>query len=276
MQIALYALRSNRRALHVAVAMQQGLAAVGIKAPIRTDFRHGVEGDVAIAYGWSHEVIFRQYRNYLYFDLGYWGRTGQLSARDGFYRLAVNDWSPSVHMPRDMDDTRVRDIKTSIQNETLRDNILIAAMSEKSATTHGYKFLQWEQAMANKIIDVGQTNICIRRKPQKNQPDITSIENALRGTKTLVTLHSNCVIDALKMGVPVYAERGVGVLFSVSFSEILRPQVLPECARRQLLSDISWTQWTPQEMREGDVWEYASKILRKCEAARKSAGTFAI
>lgn len=273
MQVALYALRSNRRALHVAEAMQQGLAAAGIKSPIRTDFRHGVEGDVAIAYGWSHEAIFRQYRHYLYFDLGYWGRTGQVTARDGYYRLAVNDWSPSINMLREMTHTRIRDIKISNQDDISRDKILIAAMSEKSAATHGYKFLQWEQDMLRRI---GGRSAYVRHKPRKNQTDVVPIEKALREVKTVVTLHSNCVIDALKMGVPVYAERGVGVLFSVSFSEILRPPVLSECDRRQLLSDISWTQWTPQEMREGGVWEYASKILRKCETARESAGTLAI
>jgi hypothetical protein len=278
MKIACYALNSagapsgNRRAHHIAQAFAEGARRHGLQAQIYTRF-NGIEGDIAVAYGWIHESTFNAYKaagkHFAYWDLGYWGRqpaTGKTV--EGYHRLAVDDWDTLVNMRRDCPSDRWERLDVHIRKPvTGMSRILVAGMSAKAAITHGYRENQWEDMIRRQIFQaVPQAEVDFRAKPNKRVRQIMPIEQALETTHLLVTHHSNAALDALVAGVPVYCRKGIGRLASPDELDeaYIRNPVLPSIRRRlAILADAAYAQWTPDEMRSGEAWEHICDVLER-------------
>jgi hypothetical protein len=270
MKVAIYAVDGNKRARHLARSMAMGLRRCDVSHIECSRFK-GVEADVAVAYGWVHEPIFSAYRaagkHYVFWDLGYWGRRPQGASEEGYHRLAVDDWDTALHMRREYPSDRFQRLGLMIGDGPREPrDVLVAGMSPKAATTHGYDYGEWERQACTVLARIcPDMSVVLRPKPNKRAVPQIPIEQALQTARLLVTHHSNTAIDALLLGVPVYAVKGVGRLASsnvLNADEINHPYELAHAARLQLLADVAYAQWTPAEMRSGEAWQHAFSILR--------------
>jgi hypothetical protein len=83
-----------------------------------------------------------------------------------------------------------------------------------------------------------------------------SLMSDLQGAKSCVTYNSNSAVEAAIEGVPVFAfDEGSMALpiANTQWEEIKNPKT-PD--RKQWLSDLAYTQWTLDEMREGLAWRH--------------------
>lgn len=278
MKVAVYAVGAgggfaNKRSKYLAAATLQGIARHGVQATGCTAF-DGVVADVAIAYGWVHEPIFAKYKEagarFAYWDLGYWNRRPKHAPQDGHHRLAIDDWDTKLKMVRGCPSDRFEQIGIKVQEaQKPGDNILVAGMSDKAAGTHGYAYNAWEEKMVLTLSRMlpGQS-VVLRPKPNKKHRAETTIEQDLQNAKLLVTHHSNAAVDALIAGVPVYCIKGVASVLSrqeLWAEDLPDPSALlpPIEARRELMNDIAYMQWSVPEMRDGTAWEHIRRILCK-------------
>jgi hypothetical protein len=280
MKPVLYACSRNTRDIDIARAMLAGFVRHGIQAEIVTRDTNDVRGDVAIAYGWAHEHIFRRYRQataqFAYWDLGYWNRHPGKSKggnRGGHHRLSVNLWDTARGMRFDCPHDRLEASGIEIRPRVdpfSRATILVCGMSAKAAGTHGLVPDQWERAAIAELEEMTATepalagcSVVFRPKPQRKGEAVEPLESVLERCRLVVSHHSNCSVDALIAGVPSYAVKGVGRLMAPgSLRTAALGVYLPsEERRRQLLADIAYAQWTPAEMRAGDAWEHIKGIL---------------
>lgn len=275
MRAVLYAQQGSGRAAHVALAMQEGFRRHGVVVGIESAFR-GVKGDICLAYGWLHAPVFSAYKKqgarYAYFDLGFWFRKPKGKPRDGFYRLAINDWCSTKLMRRGCSSDRFDRLGISVGCGGDGRSIVVAGMSAKAAGTHGLAPHVWEQRAIDQLRRVTKRLIVYRPKPswRSARPllgatysahgDITQV---LADACSLVTHHSNASVDAIAAGVPVYCERGVGSLMSmVAIQDADKPQAQGEVVRRQFLADVSYCQWSTEEMRSGLCWSYIRELVK--------------
>lgn len=257
--------------------MQVGLRRHGIDARIETRWTGQVLGDVAVAYGWKHEAVFRGYRaaggHYAYFDLGYFNRkptNDKGGSREGHHRVAVNSWDTADTMMRDCPFDRWDALGIEVKPDRVDDGsgaILVAGMSDKAAGTHGFRPGQWEAETLDFLAacDTGGREIIVRAKPS-NLNAVEPIESVLERTALIVTNHSNVAVDGLVAGVPCFARKGVGKLVSldapasVDLKVVWKPSP-PIAERRQLLADVAYAQWSPAEMRTGQAWSHIRGII---------------
>lgn len=264
MRVAIYAWKPSGRTMHIAQAMHKGFTKHGIKSRIVRD-RKDIQGDLAVAYGWNHEPIFKRFQkeglNYIYFDLGYWNRRPSKHAREGFHRVAVNSWCSSEYLPENAPCDRFNRLKIDLKPLTLNEDghVLVTGMSAKAAGTHGLRPGQWERDTIGILRQYTNRTITLRQKPTKRNPNIQTIEDALNSSYMLITHHSNTAVDALVNGVPYYCKKGVARRLSVNKVDaniMENPPIVDDHERLKLVNSIAYCQWTPEEMRTGELWEY--------------------
>jgi hypothetical protein len=271
MRVDVYSIRgpagySYGRGDHIARALCEGFARHGIEHTFRTSFE-GVQADVAIAYGWINGDVLKRYPVFAYFDLGYWNRRPERAPADGAHRLAFNSWDTAEHMPCGMPfdrfDAANIDLKQWVdgKSKALNSVALVAGMSAKSARVHGYKLGEWEREAARVAAHQGWRVVQRPKAPNRDAVQ-EPIARALLNCGLLVTHHSNCAVDALIAGVPVWAHAGVGKLVSPTFCPA--PGAAPPlttAGRRAVLADVAYAQWTVAEMRAGDAWAFMREYL---------------
>lgn len=105
--------------------------------------------------------------------------------------------------------------------------------------------------------------IVFRPHPKCQLPPIDGTEYStkllledLKNAWAVVTFNSNAAVESLIEGVPVFAFDKGSMVWDVcnkKLGKIEEPELFD---REQWLNDISYTQWTPQEMREGKAWNH--------------------
>jgi hypothetical protein len=102
-KVVCYAPSDIRRARVVVEAVRDGFLRQGHHAEVHGAF-DGIRGDPAIAYGWDRSNAFAAYGlavlHFLYVDLGFWKRKGPGWKFDGYHKVSLDDWCPSVKMRR--------------------------------------------------------------------------------------------------------------------------------------------------------------------------------
>lgn len=271
MRVVCYAIPSGagfgaKRSREVAAAMAEGLGRHGVDIIGRNRF-DGIEGDVAVAYGWIHELehgLFSAYRDagkqFVFLDLGYWHRS------KGMHRVAVNSWDTADSMPTGFPMDRFEQSGITCKPFVQRDDgkVMIAAMSDKAAWTHAFEPMMWENQIAGAIKRLCPgVPIEIRRKDKETLRE--PIEQALKRVRLLVTHHGNTAVDALIEGVPFYAVKGAARLIGPhkTVQEFVRAPIHPsDIERKVFLRDLAYAQWTLDEMRTGKAWDTIKRLLR--------------
>jgi hypothetical protein len=105
--------------------------------------------------------------------------------------------------------------------------------------------------------------IIFRPHPKCKIPPLTGttyslnpLSQDLREAWAVVTFNSNTAVEAVIQGIPVFADDAGSMAMpvaNVALSNIEDPW-MPD--RDQWLNDLCYTQWTPQEMREGKAWKH--------------------
>lgn len=245
---------AQRRYRWVAEAMIEGIRRAGDVA-----YSHSInlaimrQANVGVCYGWKRRASFLGYPRFVYADLGYW-------QRETHYRLVVGAWSPERYVRAGLPHTRLDQLGVEIQPVRMGgDTIIIAGSTMKSCIAHGIQYRAWETEMAERLQGCGK-RVVYRPKPRDlhKSPipgagyDIAPIEESLSRACALITHHSNAAIDALVEGVPVHCVTGAAAAFSVPLSEIANAEMPP--GRVQFLADVSWLNWSLDEMRSGAAW----------------------
>lgn len=239
----------------IAEAMSAGIQRCGDTAVI-ADVRGKLPpADAAVMWGWKRHALLEQYRQFVYADLGYWGR-------DHYSRVCVNGWSPDQYVRDGLASNRFDRLGLSIKPwRTGGTEILIAGCSPKSAADHGLGYMAWEMKVAAALKDCG-LKVMYRPKPNDRMKrpikgvcyDERPISEALAAAFAVVTHHSNVAVDALLAGLPVHCEIGAAACMSVPLDRINEAKE-PE-GRAQFLHDVAWLQWTLDEMRSGECWAH--------------------
>lgn len=268
MKVACYTADLSRRSEHVAKAMRDGFVRHGIDVAIYKSFDM-VRGDVAVAYGWSHQSVFSAYRerglHFIYIDLGFWLRKPRNASLDGYHKVSLDDWCPTAKMRRGCPADRFNALGVKVSQQSSGDHILIAGMSEKASIHHGLLPSEWEKQAVATLQSVTGRRLVYRPKPSwRGAVELAgadfstkeTIEEDLVGCHALVTHHSNAAVDAIVAGVPVYCQKSVGSLLSTSdLATIEHPYRPADAERMQFLHDVAYVQYTPAEMRSGLVWD---------------------
>lgn len=276
MKVVVYSFSAQGRAAHIAQSMATGLRKHGIEADVERRWDGQVRGDVAVAYGWIHEPVFTAYRqaggHFAYFDMGYFNRKpagDKGGSREGHHRLAVNSWdtADTMRIGCPVDRWKALGIEVQPWRDQMSEpvpRILVAGMSGKAAGTHGFAPGQWErEALAFLREFFPHYPVTLREKPA-NLDAVEPIVSVLGRHTMVISHHSNVSVDALIAGVPSWAKKGVGKLFS--YTQLidavgLRGPTIPDDRRLELLSDIAYAQWTPAEMRSGEAWTHIRRII---------------
>ncbi len=266
--------KSNRRRSRILCeALAAGIAKVGDK-PVILDEQAYKKPPTSVAafYGLSGNLkqIFEDYkqdgRKVVFLDLGYWGRRGEddKGRYTGHHKFAVNARHPTAYFQnRQHPHDRIARFKLEVQPWRTGKHILLAGMSAKSSWVEGFGAEEWERRAVTMLKAYTSREIFYRPKPScpnarpidgtEFSPKDEPLAGALRGCHAVVTHHSNVAIDGLIEGIPAFCWDGVATTMALQQFEKIDGPIRPE-GREQWLADIAYTQWTPEEMREGLPW----------------------
>lgn len=294
MKVAVHCDVTSRRSMHIADAMARGIARAGDTFVRYGGFDEPVCADACVAYGWARPDLFEAYRDrglsYVHVDLGWWNRKPHNNPLAGAHKTIVNCREPddvSQYFRGPLDRARLDRAGIGVadwQQVTRRAHILVAGMSAKCAATYWLKPEEWERGAIDALRRVlwvkgGLDEPPLRYRPKPSWPDWThfpsvvtspptqALADALADCRAVVTHHSNVALDALIAGVPICVERGVCTPFSTPMCRLWDP-IKPD-GRLDLLTAISWMQWTPTEMASGECWTVL-KESTDLECARSS------
>lgn len=250
----------------IALAMHEGIQRCGDKSTL-WEIGNGAQprGDVGVMYGWKRNFLLKQYPRFVFADLPYWNRPNPLDhSRAAHWKIIANGWSPHSYVHAGLHPKRWNDLHVDIHPErvvygTPPRKVIIAGASHKSAEQHGFKYMQWETAMANRLRGKG-FDLVYRPKLKdpfkKPIPGTTSDWGPIKWetVHAVVTHHSNLALDALVQGVPAYCETGAARCMSFNPDEIQSAAIPP--GREQFLWDCAYLQWTLDEMKSGECWAH--------------------
>ena len=124
----------------------------------------------------------------------------------------------------------------------------------------------WEQDAVNVIRTVTDRPIKIRVKPEnpivddagnlvrmeRNTTKDVPLLDDLPGARAVFVFNSNAAIEALRVGVPVICSDWCAAFpIAHTLDQVDLEGLLPEPDRQQLFNDLSYAQFTQQEMRDG-------------------------
>lgn len=257
----------------IARAMAEGCKRRKVEYDAYGNFDGVIRGDIALCYGWVHELKTKLFSSYLnagahcvFFDLGYWGR-----GNTGYYRIGIDSWDTRDNLKRNCSSDRFDSFAKrgffTLRNGWNFDSkkIMIVGMSDKAARTHGYEPQQWEnQTLAWLKENVPEYEPYIRQKPTMVKEKMPSIDEAFRDTYFVVSHHSNVSVECLVANIPYHAVKGVGTLLcprDLTAENIREPEFPANSDRMQLLYDTAYSQWSIGEMQSGECWDYISGVV---------------
>jgi len=267
----------GRRSKHIAESMAKGISKHGDYVNFHNPdhYKGHTDGDVAVFYGLRKNLktIFNDYINAgkkaMLVDLGYFNRT-QNGKLEGYHKVAVNSYHPTGYMMTcEHDDSRLKrlDLDPKPFNKG-GEHILLAGMSGKASWANDFLPLEFETKMISSIKTVSKRRIVYRPKPSWKEarpivnadysPPTETLKQALKDCWAIVSHHSNVSIDAALEGIPAFVEpeAPASLLGNSNIGSIENPVYPSEDMVNRWLYALSYQQWTPQEMANGDCWNY--------------------
>jgi len=217
--------------------------------------------DIAIGYGWAFPDVLMRYPQFVHVDLGWWGRKPLGDPTGGFHKVAVNARDPSAYFRSGMPRDRFSHFMLSVKPwRTEGTHVLLAGTSAKSAATRGMTAFEWELKAQAQIRRFTNRPITFRPKPSfagarpldgcLYSPPHQSLDDALKDCWAIVTLHSNVAVDGLVAGIPAFGGEGIAqAVSSGDLGELEMPRFPQD--RIEILSDLAYSQFTPDEMASG-------------------------
>jgi hypothetical protein len=131
--------------------------------------------------------------------------------------------------------------------------VLIMGQVASDASVRHIGFNKWLEDTYN---DYVRTHIVYRPHPLEVDPYIPeglkvlkgTLKNAINNANVVITLNSNSGVDAILAGVATVSCDQGSMVYDVGVSD-----------RGQWLKDMSYTQWTLEEMESGETWSHLRK-----------------
>lgn len=250
-------LENARRAIPAAEALSACFRRLGWKIE---NVKQQITDEPDLVAGWGWRAVMadawkRWPDRVLHVDGAFWSRYSYVKLALGGRWSAVDG--------RDYSDDRLRQFNVTAAPSRKRGNrVLIIGMSAKAAKSWGMNPEAWERQTAERLLEAG-ASVTYRPKPQwtGSRPidgcgfqhwARVPITQALAETDAVATHHSNVAIEALAVGLPVYAATGPARDMSAARIEWLPGVTAPsQKARHRFLCEMAWHQWTFKELASG-------------------------
>lgn len=278
LEVAVYGIAGHRRSTVCCQAMYAGIKAVGDHARllVESDYR-APHFDLAVFYGYTPTLrqIMAEYiaagRHAVYIDLGYWGREGL----HGHHKISVDGRHPTPYF-RAGEHNGVRARKLGLAVEPWRGrgkHILLAGMGAKAAEVEGKAPEEFERSAIEWLQRVTDRKIIYRPKPSwmQSQPlagtrfswggpprpgyRTERLHEVLKDCHAIVTHHSNVAVEGIVAGIPAWCWKGVAVPMASQDPRSIDDPYRPE-GREQWVNDITYCQWSVEEMSAGLPWRH--------------------
>lgn len=176
---------------------------------------------------------------------------------------------------KDSDDKRLHHVKKYMKpiREEKGDYIVIMGQVSGDSSVKYIGFNNWLDKIYKEIRHEGRGRLYYRPHPLEKEPYIPeglevikgSLKQVICNAHCVATLNSNSGVDAILAGVPVFADDEGSMVRDLRmgiFDSISTPYI-PEERRNQWLKDMSYTQWTIEEMELGETWDHLKKRYEK-------------
>ena len=149
--------------------------------------------------------------------------------------------------------------------------IVIMGQMAGDASLRGVDIRPWYHEMAEEAGDVfgKKFKVVFRAHPldksgwhPANAPRIGgALDKVLRRAKGVITYSSTSAIDSLFAGVPVMAANEVSMAYDVAANTVKELKNMKEPDRGKFALNLSYCQWTEEEIASGKAWEHIEKGL---------------
>ena len=219
--------------------------------------------DMAVMWGINNEALIEHLKNknvdYVVLERGYIGD------REKWTSCGFNGLNGHADFCNEnSDDKRLVHVEKYFKHErkckvkTLTGYTLIIGQVPSDASVKHVGFNKWLQRAYDQAVryDSHYYDIYYRPHPLEKEPFVPeglkvlegSLGDALKGAVLVVTLNSNTGVDAMMLGVNVSCHDKGSMIYDV-----------PLVGRGQWLKDMSYTQWTIEEMASGETWGHLKK-----------------
>lgn len=247
--------------------------------------------DVAVFFGsWKNRpkrqhhklklsIIEQHKKDFIMLETPLLGR--QMTDLHTYYRIGVNGFLADTgnFNNKDRDSSRWEILKKDLNLElkpykTDGENIIIALQLPGDASLRGVDIYSWALKTAQNIRKHTDRKIIFRKHPLEKKiknPEILKIKNSslsanplqkdLENARALVSFTSGVAIDSLIDGIPSYGLNPgsfIHELHENSLSSIENP---PKPDRTQWINNLSYCQWSVEEMEQGLVWNHLKEVL---------------
>lgn len=229
-----------------------------------------------VLYGWGGEeqqrAVNAHQGRYICFDLGYWDREGH---GDRHWRISLDGWHcPSLIM-QGPDPPPNRMLKRGVTVEQTGGNpdgpILLIGTSPKSQKVGARS---WTRNKCEELRKSTDKPIWYKPKPRRQHESVPAdkvvdgdIFDVLSQVSLVVCRHSNVAVDAARVGVSVVCEDGAGA--AIYPSRLDGPQPDYE-TRRRFVERVAYWQWSNDEIRRGECWEWVRCQLEVTHRLRQA------
>lgn len=275
----------KEREIKLFEALKQGAALYGDEVEGVPSHMYGIrkDADVVSMFGvkGSSSAMLREYSKLgihtLYIDKGY---TRCCPKGRPYYKLVLNGFNRDDLGTLNCRDDRLKKLGGDIKKyRQSKDNTPIV-IAGSSAKFHEFAGLTNPLDYTTKLYKAlrKKTTHPIIYRPKPSYKDAVEIEGMrfsrppetlqdlfTKGVHALITYGSNAGVDAMFAGVPVVSLTDLCVTSNISsttIDEINEPFVPDNKQRYQWLSDLTYQQWTIEEMASGEAWGHIRKDIK--------------
>lgn len=276
MKVAVYVPTYNDKHVNILKALAMGIPGAIVKNAI--DFKPGV-ADIGVVFGW-YKTAFEPtmvkkpiIEHYLAMgDRRLLVVESAFVKRGQYFQVGWNGFAGNADF-NNHDMTADRWDAMGIKTRKWRDRhapgycIVIGQLPRDTQVqdVNHIAWCQWAVAEAQRVY--GKDQVLFRPHPKCDKPEIYGIDKfihdrrkihvALRDAASVITWNSTTGIDALVAGVPVVAMDPGSIAWDMASHGIDEP--LRYSPRREWFAKVGYTQWTLQEMREGQPWLHLTR-----------------
>lgn len=206
----------------------------------------------------------------------------EITENHSHYRIGVNHFLADEGNFNNNNRSQDRwNILSQRLNLTLEDyktggnTILVALQLPGDASLRGIDIVDWARETAKEIRKYTDRQIIFRPHPgHKQRSDLkklTEIENSKISKNTLrkdledalasVTYTSGMAVDSLLAGVPCFAMDSGSFVYDLMGSDLSNIENPPKPDRIQWINNLSYCQWSMEEIQEGLPWNHLKEVV---------------
>ena len=198
--------------------------------------------------------------------------TGYVNRGDGENHHYAAGWNGlnnrANFLNHNMDDERWKMLGTPLRPYSKGENVILCAQIPWDASVEGTDHPKWVKTVASQIKMLTDRKCIFRPHPlQKDsiptpygwEVSTVPLEDDLANAHCVVTFNSNSAVEALIWGKPVWAFDEGSMVWEVCNKSLLDIEQPNYPRREQWANDLAYTQWTPEEMKEGLAWKHLSR-----------------